>query len=136
MVFNLNAVGLGECEDLKLSPEELAELEAARPAGSSSGGIPVPKTLCMSGLYETACKMPHSCIPSCNCEAMAETPCLASPIIWIALLTLTLHHFPPRPAPPRPAPPRPAPISLFPSSSPPLPPCSTCNDCLLLHRGR
>ena len=115
MVFNLNAVGLGECEDLKLSPEELVELEAARPAGSSSGGIPIPKTLCMSGLYEIACKMPHSCIPSCNCEAMSETPLRG---ISRYLDCPSDPDSPSFPAPPRPAPPRPAPHHFPPRPAP------------------
>ena len=66
MVFNLNAVAIGEGVAVKPSPEDLAELEAMRPAGC---GIPIPKMVSKSGLYEVACKMSHSCIPSCNCEA-------------------------------------------------------------------
>ena len=64
MVFNLNAVVLGKMAEL--SPKQLADIEAVRPAGCE---VPIPKGLCMSGLFEVAGKMSHSCIPSCNCEA-------------------------------------------------------------------
>ena len=64
MVFNLNAVALGKME--ALTPKQLADMEAVRPAGC---GIPIPEGLCMSGLYEVASKMSHSCIPSCSCKA-------------------------------------------------------------------
>ena len=79
MVFNLNAVALGKME--ALTPKQLADMEAVRPAGC---GIPIPEGLCMSGLYEVASKMSHSCIPSCSCKAYLSSrysspPDLVSP---------------------------------------------------------
>ena len=74
MVFNLNAVAIGGGVAVKPSPEVLAELETVRPAGC---GIPIPKMVGMAGLYEVACKMSHSCIPSCNCETPPPWPCIS-----------------------------------------------------------
>ena len=77
MVFNLNAACLGEKgAAAKACPQALAELQAMRLAAAGApggGGLLIPKGSGMSGLYEVACKMSHSCIPSCNCETYPDS---------------------------------------------------------------